>query len=519
MIDIGTLLSRHARYRPDHLALVVGENRLSFAQFNSRVNRLANALIAAGLSKGDKVATVLPNCVELMTVYWAGAKTGIVVVPASTLLKDSGLATLLQDSDTNLVIADQSFSGVLDSIRGDLPSILSDRYVLTGPTGTKDSGFRSYDEFTGKATEEEPPDAGIVASDVYNIMYSSGTTGAPKGIVHTHFVRAMYCALFASAWRMTPESVVLHAGAIVFNGAMLDLMPWMFVGGTYILHREFDAGAVIRDIKKEKVTHIVMVPSQIVAVLNHTDFNPAAMESLEMIQNVGAPLHIEHKRRLNELLPGRFYELYGLTEGFVTVLDKHDAIRKVGSVGVPPPFFEMRILDEDGRECLPGQVGEICGRGPILSPGYYKRPDLTAKTVVDGWLHTGDVGYVDEDGYLFLVDRMKDMIISGGVNVYPKDIEEIVIQHPAVREVAVFGAQSDKWGETPVAAVILTEGASISERDLVQWANDRVDAKFQRISGVVILDAFPCNVAGKILKRELREKYRQRQTAGDAMTE
>jgi len=196
-----------------------------------------------------------------------------------------------------------------------------------------------------------------------------------------------------------------------------------------------------------------------------------------------------------------------LTEGFFTALDKHDAVRKVGSVGVPPAFFEMRILNEKGGECAPGEIGEICGKGPTLMPGYYKRPDLTAKAIVDGWLHSGDAGYVDEEGYLFLVDRFKDLIISGGVNVYPRDIEEIIIRHSAVREVAVFGVSNKKWGETPVAAVVLREDRTVEIKDLIQWTNSRVDAKFQRISDVVIMDSFPRNVAGKTLKREMRKAY------------
>ena len=341
-------------------------------------------------------------------------------------------------------------------------------------------------------------------------MYTSGTTGAPKGIVHTHYVRSMYCTLFASAWRMTPESVALHAGAIVFNGAMLDLMPWMYLGGTYVLHDAFNAERVIRDIEQEQVTHIVMVPAQIIAVLNSPAFTPKALASLEMIHNVGAPLPLKYKRQLNELLPGRFYELYGLTEGFVTVLDKHDAIRKVGSVGAPPSFFEMRILRADGTECAPGEVGEICGKGPTLMTGYYKRPDLTEKAVVDGWLHSGDAGYVDQDGYLFLVDRIKDMIITGGVNVYPRDIEDVVIQHPAVAEVAVFGVPDEKWGETPVAAVVPRPGETIEPEQLKQWANGHVDAKFQRLSDVLIMNTLPRNIAGKILKREMRDSYGRR---------
>ena len=317
----------------------------------------------------------------------------------------------------------------------------------------------------------------------------------------------MYCSIFASACRMTPESICLHAGSIVFNGAMLDLMPWMFVGCTYMVHESFNPEAVIRDIKKYGVTHMVMVPSQIIAILNSPAFDPKALESLEMLQSLGAPLHLEYKNRINELLPGRFYEIYGLTEGFFTMLDRNDAVRKAGSVGVPPSFYEMRILNEEGEECAPGEIGEICGRGPTLMPGYYKRPDLTKEAIVDGWLHSGDAGYVDEEGFLFLVDRFKDMIISGGVNVYPKDIEEIIIQHPSINEVAVFGVPNERWGETPVAAVVPGEGTSVHVEDLIQWTNGRIDAKFQRISDVIIMDTFPRNVAGKILKRELREAY------------
>ena len=502
-MDIGALLPRHARYQPEKLAFVVGEERLTYGEFNTHVNKLANALLSSGVRKGEKIATVLSNCLGLMAAYWAAAKTGIVIVPCSPILQESGLSNLLEDSDTVFVLADSAFADSLERIRNNLPTIRG--YVLVG--GKPREGFLHYEEFISRGSEGNPPDAGLIDSDVYNIMYSSGTTGTPKGIIHTHYIRAMYCSIFASAFRMTPESICLHAGSIVFNGAMLDLMPWMFVGCTYILHESFNPEAVIRDIQKSRVTHMIMVPSQIIAILNSHAFDPKAFESLEMIQSLGAPLHLEYKNRINELLPGRFYELYGLTEGFFTVLDKHDAVRKVGSVGVPPSFYGMRILNEKGDECGPGEIGEICGKGATLMPGYYKRPDLTRAAIVDGWLHSGDAGYVDEDGYLFLVDRFKDLIISGGVNVYPKDIEEIIIQHPAISEVAVFGVPNEKWGETPVAAVVLGEGNNVYIEDLIQWSNSRVDAKFQRISDVVIMDVFPRNVAGKILKRELREAY------------
>jgi len=369
------------------------------------------------------------------------------------------------------------------------------------------SGYLDYRSLTDAASEEEPGPVEINDQDPFNIIYSSGTTGLPKGIVHTHYVRAMYCATFASAFRMSPESVVLHAGSIVFNGAFVTLMPAMFLGATYVLMPQFEPVSFIETIRREKATHVVMVPSQIVAMLHAPNFSSEALQSLEMICTLGAPLHREHKEELNKKLPARFYELYGLTEGFITVLDKTHVPAKLNSVGVPTFFSEMRILDENGQELPPGQVGEIVGRGPMLMPGYYKRPDLTAQAVRDGWLYTGDLGFMDEDGFLYLVDRKKDMIISGGVNVYPRDIEEVIVKHPAVLEAAVFGIPSEKWGETPVAAVILKEPGSVSAEELKGWINQRVEAKYQRVSEVRLMEEFPRSVAGKTLKRILREEY------------
>jgi acyl-CoA synthetase (AMP-forming)/AMP-acid ligase II len=317
----------------------------------------------------------------------------------------------------------------------------------------------------------------------------------------------MYALTLASTWRMAPESVVLHTGALVFNGAMTTMFPAFMLGATFIIHRQFDAEAFIAAVERERVTHTMLVPSQIIAILDAPGFDPTRLASLQMVLSLGAPLHREHKDRLTGSLPNRFYELYGLTEGFITVLDRDDALRKTGSVGVPPPFYELRIVGDDGRDLPAGETGEIVGRGPITMPGYYGRPDLTGEALRDGWLYSGDLGYVDDEGFLYLVDRKKDMIDSGGMKVYPKDIEEIAAHHPAVREVAVFGIPHDKWGETPVAAVVLREQGSVTADELKAWINARVAAKYQRLDQVVLFDDFPRNAAGKTLKREMREPF------------
>lgn len=505
-MNLASILINHARFQPNRTAIIFGNSRLSFSDFNQKVNRLANALIGRGIKFGDKIACVTPNCLEMVELYWATAKIGAVAVPLSPLLNGNALKGLINHSGSIFALLSADAARDLKPEGPNNPNLPEQNRIIIG---AELAGYISFEEFVAKASSVEPPLAKTTPTSPLMIVYSSGTTGDPKGIVLSHYARSMYCTLYASAWRMTPESVSLHTGSLVFNGAFMTLLPSFFLAGTYILHEIFDPEAILSTIEKEKVTHMVMVPSQIIALLDCPTFDPSRITSLEALISLGATLHLSHKKRLLETIGDRFYEMYGLAEGFMTILDKTIAASKLSSVGTPPPFFDIRIVDSTGADVPPNTVGEIVGRGPILMEGYYQRPDLTSKAVVDGWLHSGDVGYVDNDGFLYLSDRKKDMIKSGGVSVYPRDIEEVIVQHPAVQEAAVFGVPHEKWGETPIAAVLLNPDHSSPPAigELKTWINANVGAKFQRIADLVVFDDFPRNAAGKTLKRTIQEIY------------
>ena len=498
-MDLAGLPAHHARYRPRRYAFGFGDVALDWAGVEAQISWLAGVLHARGVGHGDRVAAVLPNCPELLWLVWACARLGAVSVPLSPLLAAGGLASLLGDAEARQLLCCRQ---TLPAVEQAMASLATPPAVLVTDFG--DGGAR---DLRAQRAADGACDAPSRPDDPFNIIYSSGTTGTPKGIVHSHRVRAHYATLFANAWRMTPESVVLHSGAIVFNGAFVTMMPAFLLGCRYLLAAAFDAGETLARIERERVTHTMMVPTQIAALLDHPEFDPARLASLEMLLSLGAPLPRTHKERLLDCLPGRLYELYGLTEGFVTILDRDEVSRKPASVGVPPPFYRIRIAREDGSEAATGEVGEICGRGPIMMSGYHRRPELTERTIRDGWLISGDLGYLDEDGFLHLVDRKKDMIVSGGIKVYPSDIEAVVLAHPDVLEAVVIGVPHRRWGEAPFAVVRLRSGRALDGGALKEWVDGRVAARYQRLHGLAIVDDLPRNVAGKVLRRALRQRF------------
>lgn len=505
-MDIGTLPTRNARHYANREALLFEGQRYTWRDINTRINRTANALIQLGVGKGDTVALFLPNCRELVDLYWGIAKVGAVAVPLSPLLRGPGLAALVRDSNAVAVVTCRDVAAEIERIRPDLPAISPGRLIVTDDADRP--GFTDYSTWVGAASTSEPPPSGVLPSDPYNIMYSSGTTGEPKGIVHSHEIRGHYPLVFDGPFRIDGDAVILQSGSLVFNGSMLMFIPWMYNAARMVLLRKFDPAVCLETIRTERITHGMMVPSQLVAMMERPEFTGDVLASLTTVVVAGAPLLLEHKQRLNRIRPGAWCELYGLTEGgCATILERSDFLRKPASVGTPVPFCQMKVVDEEGRELPAGHTGEILGRGTLMMAGYYKRPDLTAQAIRDGWLHTGDMGYFDDEGFLYLVDRKKDMIISGGVNVYPKDIEEIVARHPAIREAAVFGIPDPKWGEVVHAAIVLKAGETIAADEIITWVNERVAAKYQRIHSVSLRDEFPRNAAGKTLKREMRAPF------------
>jgi acyl-CoA synthetase (AMP-forming)/AMP-acid ligase II len=500
-VTLPEMWSTHARFSPHKIAAICGEEQLNWGEFDAGTARVANLLLEAGISRGEPVALVMTNSLDMLQVMFGIVRAGACMVPVSALLTPPQIATMIADSGARLVFASPGTSALVEA--ADLPAAV--RRVAIGFAG---EGWEEGDALRAAASRADP---GIRPrpSDPFNIIYSSGTTGLPKGIVQSHRARTHFAWAIALELGMTSDTVALATTALYSNGTQLMLLPSLLVGGTVVILEGFTPAACLAAIERHRVTHSFLVPTQCIVTLEDPACGRHDLSSLRSLLSAGSPLRADTRAAVIERLTPDLYELYGFSEGFATMLKPGHRPARAGSVGKPVIGFDLRVVGPDDRELPPAEIGEIAGYGTGMMTGYHNRPDLDEAIVWrarDGrtFLRSGDLGLVDEEGFLHIVDRKKDMIITGGFNVYPTDLEAVVAEHPAVQDVTVFGIPHPKWGETPVALVI--PRGPVDTDELLAFANDRL-ARNQRLAAVELRDAFPRNALGKVLKRELREAW------------
>jgi acyl-CoA synthetase (AMP-forming)/AMP-acid ligase II len=502
---LSDLVAGHARFHPSRPAVITAAERLDWGTLDHRVTQVANGLRALGLDPGDKVALITANGAAMVEILLGINRAGGVMVPLSLLASGESLGRMIADCGARVLFVSAGFDQLIAPQRPSLPQLTHTIAVdWEGP------GWPGYQAWRDRQSGDRPR-VRVNLADECVIIYSSGTTGAPKGIVHTHYNRSQFALGVGLEFRFTAESVALVATPLYSNGTWLMFLPALITRAPLVIMGKFDPAAFLRLVPRERVTHAFMVPPQFLAILDHPDFAAADLRSLRLLASAGSTLRAEVKRRIVAEIGPVLLELYGLTEGIATVLLPEDVLRKPDSVGTPLFGGDIRIIDGAGQELPRGEVGEIVGYGSGLMKGYHNRPEATAETIwraEDGrsYLKSGDIGRLDVDGYLYLVDRKKDMILSGGFNVYPRDIEEVLASHPDVADVTVIGIPDPKWDEVPLALVIPRSGSAPDRDDLKTWVNQRV-GKAQRVARVELRDGFPRNALGKVLKRELRAEY------------
>jgi long-chain acyl-CoA synthetase len=490
-MNLADLLTASAERDPDHTAIKLDEIELSYGALDGASAHIAGLLASRGFAAGDRVGIMLPNVPYFPVVYYGVLRAGGIVVPMNVLLKKREVAYYLSDSGAKLVFAWHEFAD--DAQAGAEQAGAECLLVAPG----------EFEQQVGAATADTGV-ADTADEDTAVLLYTSGTTGQPKGAELTHVNLTLNARGSADLFDLGSEAIVLGALPLFHSfGQTCGMNATVSGGGTLTLLPRFEPAKALEIIQRDKVNVFQGVPTMYGAMLHHPERESYDVSSLKLCGSGGSAMPVELLRGFDEAFGCKILEGYGLSESSPVASFNHaDRERKPGSIGTPISDVEMKIVDDDANEVAQGEVGEIVIRGYNVMKGYWQRPEETAETILDGWLHTGDIGRVDEDGYFYVVDRKKELIIRGGYNVYPREIEEVLYEHPAVREAAVLGVPDDEYGEEVGAAVVLKDGASATPEELRDFVKGQVAAyKYPRV--VWLVDDLPKGPTGKILKREI----------------
>ena len=502
-MNLGDIPRRNARRFPNRSGLVFGETRLTWKQVNDRVNRLANGLREMGLAKGNRVGLLAQNSHRYLEAYWAIAKAGLIAVPLNYRLVERELVSLLDHAGCSTLLVGREHASVVPAL---IDSVSRLRHTL-------ELGD-DYEALLAAHSADEPPEV-AGDNDPFAILYTSGTTGLPKGAVVSHRNLENNVFTQALADRSRNTDMNLTATPLYHMGALFMATTYTYLGCTNVVLAQFDPEQVLGTIERERITVCLLVPTMLNLLLNYERFGRHDLSSLRLIFYGGSLISVPVLRHAVQAIGCSFTQGYGLTETIEAtflVAEDHvldgdpDRERRLASAGREAVNAEVRIVDDEGSDLKAGEIGTILVSSPSVIREYWSAPEETAASIRDGWFHTGDVGYLDEDRYLFVIDRRKDVIISGGTNIYPKEIEDVLYSHPAVLEVAVIGVPDDLWGESVKAFVALKPGRSATEQELIELCRSNI-ASYKRPRSIEFLASLPRNPSGKILKRELRAPY------------
>ena len=505
-INIGQFIARRAYLHPDKLAVndVLADRKFTYSQLNDRANRAGNALRYQGLEKGDRIAFLLANGHEYLELFFGAAKLGLVVVPLNWRLTPAELSFILKDAGVKTLVFDAEYSDAVNTIHssGEEGSVIENWIEVRGESQKYSSAY----ETLVRSHDGQEPDVNSGGEDKLFIMYTSGTTGLPKGAVHTHDTVFWSVLNYSATAGMYLEDTHLVFLPLFHVAALVSTMTATYNGNSLVVMRSFDPQKSWKIIVDEKISTSFAVPAMLNFMLQVPDFEDYDWSSLRWFMSGGAPLSVETIKAYKKVGID-VTQAFGMTEacGSVSMVTGEDGMRKAGSVGKAYFHTELRIVDQAGKELPPGQEGEILARSPTIMKEYWNRPDATADAIKDGWYHTGDVGVMDDEGFLTIKDRIKDMIITGGENVYPAELEMVLMQHPDIVDVSVIGQESRKWGESPFA-VVVKKSTGLSEQEVLEFCSGKL-ARFKLPKGVAFVEELPRNPTGKVLKRVLREQF------------